>query len=213
MAAVPVPNVVLAQFVHSFRGEPLINDIHFWRPDGDITSLTVQFLATGLRTAWVTNMLPLMSDDVDAIAVRCFDLTLADGPFAEVSMVGDVGGSGNAEPNNVCVSVKKSTGARGKSQRGRIFWGGIPTTGVSENNITVEYGDALVAALNNNFAGGDNPLVGWTPVVVSTVHLGAPRAAGVFLEIQEWVLVDTIVDSYRTRLPGHRRRKKKTVVA
>lgn len=213
MPAIPVPNVVLAQFVHSYRNEPLINDIHFWRPDGDITTLTVQFLASGLFTAWSTNLVPLMSDDVTFLSVRCFDLTLPDGPFGETSSAGIEGGSGNAEPNNVCISVKKSTGARGRSQRGRIFWGGIPTTGVSENNLTPDYAANLLAALNNNFAGTGVPVENWTPVVVSTQHLGAPRPTGVFLEIQEWVLVDTVVDSYRTRLPGHRRRKKKVVGA
>lgn len=207
---IPVPEVVLAQFIHDFRGEQMINDVHFWRPDGIITNDIIEDLAIQLRNIWGANMMPLMSNDCTLTRVRCYDLTLADGVFAEAAGP-IVGTAGDASPNSVCIAIKKSTGARGASQRGRIFWGAIPSAQVEENNLTEAYSGQVLSAFNTNMAGLDAPVVGWQSVVVSTVHLGQPRAVGTFLAIREWLMTDLIVDSYRTRLPNHRRRKRKVV--
>lgn len=112
---------------------------------------------------------------------------------------GHVGGS---LPNNVTLSIKKSSGLTGRSARGRTYWIGSARdqlTSPNENFFEAAYVLDVVAAVDSIRAqiGGTGL---WAPALVSRFSGGVQRDEG---ELFPWVTtsaVDNGVDTQRGRL-------------
>lgn len=111
---------------------------------------------------------------------------------------------GDALPNQVTFSIKKSSGLTGRSARGRTYWIGVPdseTVAADENFLTATYVANIVADID--FVRNRIATVGlWEPVLVSRFSGGVKRAFGVTFPWISTTNVDTRLDTNRGRLPA-----------
>ena len=108
-----------------------------------------------------------------------------------------------AAPNNVTLSVKKTSGLTGRSARGRTYWIGIPRTqleAVNENLFMPAYVTAVENAVDS-IRTQIIALPSWIPVLVSRFTAGVQRPVGVTFAWNGTTCVDNIVDTQRGRLP------------
>jgi len=104
---------------------------------------------------------------------------------------------------STALSIKKVTGALGRSGRGRWYWpvwdiAEIDSTNVVKSAKVAAYVAAL-QAFQAAVEGGTYPCqVG----IISEQSGGVPRANGVFYQIVDWVAFDPSVDNQRRRLTG-----------
>jgi hypothetical protein len=103
-------------------------------------------------------------------------------------------------PNNVTISLKKSSSLTGRSARGRWYWIGLPESnlGGNENQVTSAKVALIVAAIEA-LRGGI--LAGaFTPVIVSRYSGGVERSEGKTFDWIDTTAVNENVDSQRSRL-------------
>ena len=103
-----------------------------------------------------------------------------------------------AMPGNVTVAIKKVTGLRGRSYRGRIYHCGLVQSQVAAQSLTT----GVATTLRNAYL----PLLtypwtdtGWAHVVVSKYTNNAPRVTGVTTLVTDFT-VNNQIDSQRRRL-------------
>ena len=107
-------------------------------------------------------------------------------------------------PNNVTLTIKKTSGLTGRSARGRTYWIGCPSgelNPANENLFKTTYVTDVVAAVDGIRA-QTIVRVPWQPVLVSRFASGVQRSEG---KTFPWIgssNVDVTVDSQRGRLPG-----------
>jgi len=124
------------------------------------------------------------------------------GPTATSTNTPQTGYSAShALPNEVALCVTERTGLAGRSQRGRLYLGGIPlnaTDGVDLNRLeSAHIGTANSAAASFLAAMISDDV---TPVVTSYFHDKAPRALAQNTEIVS-MFVNGRLDSQRRRMP------------
>lgn len=198
----PVTNGFKTAIEGRQNGEPAVIT-QGWLTNGLITPLEVQLLATGVADWFTGNLLPLLSPDyVYEQTVATGLRTESDLTFTSDTASGTAGGAIVAsDPNNVTLAVSFRSGVTGRSFRGRNYVPGLPGSAISNNRVS--------ATLANNIAGAyeilmgtDAVATGFTWGVISRRTNNAPRVAGIVTPITQVVIVDTVVDSQRRRLPG-----------
>lgn len=112
--------------------------------------------------------------------------------------------TGDALPNQVTFSVKKTSGLTGRSARGRTYWIGVPDNVLqsgNENLLISNYASDVVSAMGAMRVAIAS--VGtWEPVLVSRFADSVKRDTGVTFP---WVGEDNVdqrVDTNRGRLPN-----------
>lgn len=115
------------------------------------------------------------------------------------------GGSGSL-PADVAAAVKKTTGALGRSGRGRWYWPvGDKAWLATDSSLTAAAQAEMVAALAAFQAAVEGGTYPCEMGIVSYYSGKVLRPSGVFYQITGWGLTDPIVDSQRRRLPGRGR--------
>lgn len=157
---------------------------------------------------WLENVLgPLLSSEMSFIEVAARQL-MAEGGLTAVQQVNS-GGTEEAgsAPGNVALCVSLVGATAGKSARGRLYQGGIPTTAIDGNLVSGAFAAGLQAAWNelkvlleNEFGDPEHRMV-----VYSTRFQGADRFTGVATPVASVAVRDLVVDSQRRRLPGRGR--------
>jgi len=201
MAFVPVPNTCEVVIDASLWGEDCKN-IFYFRKTGTWDDTDLQALVDALFPVWGTFASTYYNSGYVLQAIRARDLRTTPG-FQAVTDDAAVAGTVAApvEPNNAAIAVARRSGLSGRNARGRIF---LPvsvdanTTGA--NSITTTFRDAILAMLDAFHA--EATTLGWEGVIVSRVAAGVPLTTAVVYSIVEWVLVNTVIDSMRRRLPG-----------
>lgn len=201
MPAVYNPTVARATIFGTLDGQRITNTIHVDSP-AEWTFSRLTDLG-GLLASWLNvDYMPLLSSAYALDGVQLDSLASINAPGAfEVFNPLIVGGNtAPALPNNVALCVAGKTGFRGRSARGRWFVAGLTEQQVTGSRVS----SATRAALVEQFAELRNQLIAQNmrPVVYSTTTLGNPRPIGVVFPIQEWAIIDDVVDSQRRRLPG-----------
>lgn len=105
-------------------------------------------------------------------------------------------------PNNVTLSIKKSSGLTGRSARGRTYWIGIledKMDSSNENLLVQAYVDTIVADVDFIRTKTD-VLPGWAAVLVSRFSNGVKRTEGKTFPWVTSVAVNNRIDTQRTRL-------------
>lgn len=143
--------------------------------------------------------------------VTVTDLTSLGSSRVTVPVSPAIAGShdGAPAPNNVTCAIKHNTGVRGRGRQGRTFWLGITETMYSANQIetaTVTAITAAMLALRNDILALDPD---YRMVVTHREVDGAPLVVGNTSEILSFDIADNILDSQRTRLPGHKRARRR----
>lgn len=159
-----------------------------------------------VHTAAVAELVPQWWSDIELTYVKFEDVRSV--PFGGLknsyaATAGTKGSSTRGLPSDVAIAIKKTTGALGRSGRGRWFWpigDGSSLDGNSQIDST--YLAAIEAALASFQTGVEGGTYPCEMGIVSYYTAKALRPAGVFYQITGWTHSDTVVDSQRRRLPG-----------
>lgn len=200
MAFQSVPETAAVIIEYLQNGENVINTVYARKPGG-YTLTTLGQLANSVDNAVAADWLPIQTEDT--AYVRTIVRGLENQEDLEVE---DSGGAGPGEviirglPNNVTLSIKKTSGLTGRTARGRLYWIGLAISQLSTDENVVVAADvtaivAAVEAIRTSLA-----VLGWFPVLVSRFLDGVKRDEGTTLAWVDSVAVNANVDSQRGRL-------------
>lgn len=105
-------------------GQPVVN--RFGVQDIDSSPMAGSVVALHVKTGWIDNILPVMSEKYVFEDVRVVNFA---SPPVEAMLDGDAtegGVAGEMSPGNVAVCASFRTGFSGGSFRGRMYLGGVP---------------------------------------------------------------------------------------
>lgn len=201
MAFIPVPGAAQGAIALNIDGQ--ICQMSFDVQMATESPASCLAAAEALGQSFIDNVLPQLSASAYFYSSVVFGLTSETSPIGVwYPAEGAQGGFGTAcVPNNVAFCVKKETGLRGRSARGRVYLCGLP----SEKVVGINYLDAAWATavlLGLNTMRTEMVTAGFPLVVVSRYTNNAPRVTGVHNVVQLFVAFDYAVDSQRRRLPG-----------
>ena len=158
-------------------------------------------LASAVDVAVAANWLPIQSSDYLYLNTVVRGLEFINDQEvldAASSAVGALGST--ALPDNVTLSIKKSSGLTGRTARGRMYWIGTHTTDIATNENTYVAGSvtAITAAIEAVRVAITATV--WTAVIVSRFLDGVKRPTGATFPWITTVAVNGNVDSQRRRL-------------
>lgn len=203
---VPIPNTAQVDVRGLLWGQQVQNTLYFSHIGGVITDEDLDELALFVAGRWTDYFQPWLCHAYTFIEVYAVDLTSPTGPSSTASTGGGWTGEyptdSQSMPGALTLCIAFRTNGRGKSQRGRNFWPGLPRNIVSGNQVTVTYASTAASKYNVLLPGGAAPIPGWQWVIASRVSNGAPRPVGVIIPVIEATFVDLNVDCQRRRLHG-----------
>lgn len=199
---IPAENTASLELIMTLSGQRVENALHVQYP-GSITESYVRLLAEGAIAAWLVELAPQMSEDVQLVLVRTKDLSSEDSFGFEVAPSTIYTGLLNQAslPGNVTVSTKFASGRTGRSYRGRAYWVGLSELQVTGNELADGVAEAISDAWESFFdailATDGSPI----HVVVSYCHDGSWRTTAQVTPVTNYT-TDGNVDSMRRRLNG-----------
>lgn len=139
-------------------------------------------------TTYVNTTVKGLTDPIDLFAV-------------DNSNTGACTATGNEQPNNVTWAIRFTTGAIGRSARGRMYVVGLPANRIdaATQSILTTYADNWVTALESTQTAAAS--IGWSHCIVSRFHDKVKRATGVYRVVTGVGYHDLVLDSQRGRLP------------
>jgi hypothetical protein len=148
MPALPnVPNVIKSIIKHGTNtGEELFN-ILFWEYAGTMTDAIIGDFASEVSSAWISRIMPLLSQDTALQEVEAIDLTSSTAPVG-IDGTTQVGGeSGDATPINCAMVISHEIARRYRGGHPRTYLGGIANSFLASANhwATADVGDVVAA--------------------------------------------------------------------
>lgn len=208
MPFVPVPETAEAEIRMLLDGQKIENTLYFQR-DGGWSPSSFVALANALLLWWTTDYSVFVSSSVTLSEVYLTDLSSSTGIVlsAPAPTPHPAGARSAASlPNNVTICVSFRTGTRGRSFRGRNYISGLSEDAVVLNTVDSAVQADIIAAYDLL-----QPLAGDVDAswVVASRFSGVdvdghpiPRTTGIATIISTVIIVDSIIDSQRRRLPG-----------
>lgn len=197
-----VPATVQIRLEGVMDRQQTINNLYFRQITGTISPLTVNTLLVNVKSWWVLNIVPLLSEDFSGVRAQATDLSEELGIVAEVDATSTGGVASESAPNNVAACVSFRTGIRGRSFRGRNYVSGIPNSVITLNSLDPTFvGDLLTPY--GELVGPDAIASGWQWVIVSRFSGGLPRGVGITTFVDSVTVVGNFVRSMRSREIGH----------
>lgn len=203
---VPFPNAAQFNLRLLLQGQQSQSTLYFntgFGTDWDADNL--RQMCEYLRTWWITNIRPIVSNTAILTEVQGVSLYSELAPVASFSGDGASAGVQEAQPmpNNVTFALSFRSNVRGRGSRGRNYAYGLTEPQVSGNYIDAGVTQSWIDAYQLLRA-GDRPVpCDW--VVASRYYNKLPRAQGVTTEVLNVIVVDNFVDSQRRRLPSRGR--------
>lgn len=205
MVALPsVPGVVKVIVKQTISGVNAFNVLHVQAPvPASWSQAGLAQLAGVVRTAWVSNVIPLQSGAVTLTDVQCVDLSSDTGEEATATGSNVGTQSGTAMTANACVCWSWKIARRYRGGHPRTYIAGLSTTQVSNANTIIgtavtahaAAAAALRSAINSMAFAGSTPRLVVVHYRRDKVQLGTPLVSEI-----TGVSVDTRVDSQRRRL-------------
>lgn len=200
MPFIPVDGICQAELVCSLDTQVIQNVLHFEAAAG-LNPTNMGELGAHLVAWWNTNIKPNVPTSQSLTQIKLVDLTTEIAPVV-IYATGLPSAGSNASPalpNNCALVITKRTALRGRSYRGRFYFGALNEASVTANTVSVGLSGGLVTALNllNNFTTATEE---WFAVVVSRYTNNLPRPGGIATRITSHD-TDSVVDSQRRRLP------------
>ena len=197
---IPAAEVAKAELRFTMLGEQT-SSVFYFSKDGGFSLTDLATLGASLASWWNTDGNDLFHAGTTLREVVCTDVSVEDGAQVSTSVNTPGTRSGNAMPNNVCLCVSFRTGFTGRSNRGRVYHSGLVEGDVTDNNVITatatllrdEYEDLFQLMLVEAEA---------QHVIVSYCNDGAWRTDARVTPVTSYIIVDTVVDSQRRRLPG-----------
>lgn len=205
MPFVPSPGVAQADVIQLMDGQRCENVFHYKKEGAtdyntaDLTALATALLAY-FGNATIKGLYPTTWQVVE---VRCSDLSDEFGPAVTLTPGAAIIGTraGAQLPNNCALVLTKRTPSRGRSFRGRMYFGPLTETDVTGNIVAA----ATVTSIVSNMQGlkdlTDAGAVHHYMQVLSFFMNGLPRPAGLATQVIN-LTSDGVIDSQRRRLPG-----------
>lgn len=205
MVYIPVPDTAQVEMVALMAGQRTQWVLHYKKdPVGnyDVPALSdlAAALVAAINGASVKGLFPTTWS---LIEVRAIDMEDQFGPAVSASSGLPIVGTraGGQLPNNVALVLTKRTSARGRSFRGRLYFGPLVEADVTDNTVS----GAIVTSIIGNLGAVLLTVVGASFThrlqVVSRFTNNAARVTGIATQVTGWTS-DGIVDSQRRRLPG-----------
>lgn len=196
--AVPDCAEVVIKYTGAFQD--MVNVVHASLSGGyDLADLTA--LADAVDAAVATNWLPLQDNDFNYVNTTVRGLAVENDQEVVNNDGAAAGGiAGSAQPGNVTLSVKRTSGLTGRSARGRLYWIGMPAVqlAANKNTVTQAAADDITDAIDDIRIAIN--ATAWTPAIVSRFTGGAKRTTGIFFNWVDTVCVNLNMDSQRRRL-------------
>jgi hypothetical protein len=200
MAFVPFDNVIKLEAVFTWGGQ-IVENVHHYLVDETPVEATCQALSASYVAWWSAGMRAHVDSSVSLTKIVCTILETESSPGTEYATGLPLAGTAGSPslPNNVTVTIKWTTGFRGRSFRGRTYHIGLCESQVTGNNVTSTwldtvnpfYGDLMTLATDVDFG---------VLAVASRVHNGVERVTGVATAVTNFQ-INTVIDSQRRRLP------------
>lgn len=175
--------------------QPVENVLHCVLATADQTAANVANIALAIKTA-VAGQLGAFSGDLQFDSVTCRGLSSVTAPESVVSFSpGTTGSAGAVKDPTASGLVKLFTALRGRSYRGRVYWGGLSDLAITAGTYALTSGQ--VTAYTNLMSAISSALVALTPASELAV---ASRKHGTS-EIVTAFLVESLIATQRRRLP------------
>lgn len=202
MSYQPVPNTYAVHQRATLHAQ-MIENVHYFEGSAG-APLDPVALATAAHDAWVTHMMPPLSDEYSLRETYVVDLTEEMGATAQASTTPNPTGSDQAEalPGSITLCLSLRTAFRGRSARGRQYISGLPTLMQNNNSITVVGVDALLQGFRNYWAEVEANVPDAQLVVVSRVQNKTVLPQGLTYAVNAVIVTDNHIDSQRRRLQG-----------
>jgi len=202
MAFVPAPNIVAVELRCTLDGQNVENTWHvnvFHEPTvADLVALANN-IATVVIGSWLTNL----SDQLTFREIHLRSLHTANGVEHTAAFPANTTGSlvSPVMPSNVTLCVSLRSQSSGRSARGRLYWMTLTELDVVGNTVASGRVGTIVGAVQDMI--DQMVTIGYAWVIVSYITNNAPRVGGpVYFIVTTALVVDSIVDSQRRRLPG-----------
>lgn len=197
-----VPGGIQCEILFRLAGQTVQNVLHF-QGSPAVTMADLEGVA-GLIDSWVqANYIGPLSGALTYTGLTLKALVNQFDWIYEFPIIPPIAGAGGAGvmPNEVALCMSLRTGLTGRSQRGRVFVPGLPTTAVVQNTVQTSFTTAMLTAWNALIPLATSAGFPWC--VLSREAAGVVRPTGELFEITSVILVDDIVDSQRRRKPGN----------
>lgn len=200
MTFIPVPNSASLCFFFVTAGQNWQTCITVEKVGGAPSEGDLQDLADLGYDWWVANMDTNQGTAAGLAEVRATDLTSESAPSRSNVTGGYGAGGAGILPLGTALVASLRTPLRGRSYRGRMYWGGLAASGQSTSTeCTTAYAGYIASAIVQLLA--DFVTAGWKGVVATKQHNGAVVNPADTSDIST-VIVDTKYDSQRRRLAG-----------
>lgn len=198
MPFVPNADVIRISLDWRLGGEVANNVFYAFNAAADTPSV-VQEAAEDAVAAVITNMLPVMSADVEFLGATAYSMASETAPtFAAVVSPAEAGGTASdLQSRAFSVISTLRTQNRGRSGRGRIYWPGAAESQTEDGQLTSGALTAWGAAQGGFFF--EMSSNGFPVIVYSQYTGGAPRTEG----LAQLVVTAEI----RSPRPGQQRRR------
>jgi len=202
MASKTAENVFCLQVFGSLAGQETMNDFYY-RLDHPASHAELAAILTDVTPVIAVDWSVNLPSTWHGRSLFAFDMTTPTGENAVddgiSSAVGSAGGT--PLPNNVTIAIARKNGLRGRSGNGRIFWQGLTSGQLADEN---RVSSGTQAALLENMAQLDNIVITHdaVPVILSFQHDGVVTTEATVFTLANWVFSDDVIDSRRRRLPG-----------
>ena len=200
MAFQAVPNAAEIVIGYTGHGQEFKNVIHAFLVGGYSLG-DLEDLALAVDAAVGLNWLPIQGNDYAYINTTVRGLAFVNDQEAinDDSAATATGGTGGV-PDNVTLSVKKSSGLTGRGARGRLYWIGTRSTDLAtnENVYDATAVSDIVDAIEDVRVAIN--ATAWVAAIVSRFLDGVPRGTGATFAWLASAAVNNNVDSQRGRL-------------
>lgn len=202
MAFIPAPQTIQAEMRFLASTQKVENVLYFQASAG-VTPALMTTLGNALVTWWNANLKTHVSTAVSLNEVYLTDLSTETSPTVSyVTGLPSAGGNASESmPFNVSLCISFRTANRGRSGRGRNYAIGLTEGDVAGNSVLSGFTTPLTTAYTA-LIGAGTFVAGLQFCVVSRRFHKADRTIALVQPVTSVVLVDTVVDSQRRRLPG-----------
>lgn len=200
---IPAIDTAQVRMQYAIEGQQVEN-VFYFQAEAPFNLTTLEALATSVHTGWTDFFAPNQPTALTLTNIVCTALDESDG--AQYTLPVNEAGHGiqAALPLNASWALKFSSGFRGRSRRGRMYWLQMTEPNVTGSMVNADAANAILTGVQQ-FFDHVNTDTGARHVIVSYCGGGVWRTDAEITEVESISYTDLVIDSQRNRLPGRGR--------